>query len=59
LTQQDNSKIIFELKQVEVTLRKKLDNFIVKDTFTKGKQAGIRKSINIINNKIDELNGGV
>ena len=44
-----------ELKELQGRLRKELENYIVKDTYTKGKNAGIRKAIVMIEDYLGEL----
>lgn len=44
-----------ELKELQKRLISELDNFVVKDTYTKGKNAGIRKALMLIDDMIAEL----
>lgn len=44
-----------ELKELQKRLLAELNNFIVKDTYTKGKNAGLRKAIALIEDRIAEL----
>ncbi|MGJ0846558.1 hypothetical protein ACR77J_07710 [Tissierella praeacuta] len=41
-----------ELKFILKELYKELDNYIVKDTYTKGKNAGLRRAIIIVKDRI-------
>lgn len=44
-----------ELKELQKRLNIELENYIVKDTYTKGKNAGLRKAIAMIEDMIQEL----
>lgn len=44
-----------ELEELKKRLYGELNNFIVKDTYTKGKNAGLRKAISLIEDRIAEL----
>jgi hypothetical protein len=49
------SKEIEVLKEIKEELEKELDNFVLQDTFTKGKKAGIRTAIVKINDRLAVL----
>ena len=50
----EKSEKVDVLRELQKRLYTELDNYIVKDTYTKGKNAGIRKALALINDKLAE-----